>query len=385
MEKVYLDNGATSYPKAPGVARAMINYIEKIGTNINRGGYKSAYSAAEVVLDTRERLCSLFNYSNSKNVIFTQNITQSLNFIIKGFLRYGDHCIVTSMEHNAVMRPVMQIHKKGVEYTRINCDIQGRLNPIDVLNSVKENTKAVIMTHASNVCGTILPISEVGEICRQNNIKFILDSAQTAGTVGIDMDRMNIDALAFTGHKSLLGPQGIGGFIITDEMADIMEPLISGGTGSMSDSEEIPPFMPDKFECGTINIPGIFGLNEALKYIKKESIENIRDRELKLTNMFINGVKSINKLRLVGIDVVEGRTAVVSIDCENQDNAEVSYLLDKDFGIMTRCGLHCSPSAHKTLETFPQGTVRFSFSHFNTEKEIKYAIDALNKILKESA
>ena len=382
MERIYLDNGATSYPKAPGVAKAMIHYIEDIGTNINRGGYKSAYSAAEVVLDTRERLIKLFNYSNSNNVIFTPNITYSLNFLIKGLLKPGDHCIVTSMEHNAVMRPVMQMYKKGVDFTKIKCDIEGRLDPKDIEKHIKENTKVVIMTHASNVCGTIMPIYEVGKICKKHNIKFVVDSAQTAGAFNIDMKEMTIDGFAFTGHKGLLGPQGIGGFIITDEMAEIMEPLVSGGTGSMSDSEEIPPFMPDKFESGTINIPGIFGLNEALKYIEKEGIESIREKELELTRLFIKGVKTLENVRLVGIDGTEGRTAVVSIDCKDRDNAEISYLLDKDFGIATRCGLHCAPSAHKTLDTFPQGTVRFSFSHFNTEQEIEYTIDVLNKILK---
>ncbi|WP_373000154.1 aminotransferase class V-fold PLP-dependent enzyme [Lutispora sp.] len=382
MKRVYLDNGATSYPKAPGVAKAMIDYIENIGTNINRGGYKSAYSAAEVVLDTRERLIKLFNYSNSNNVIFTPNITYSLNFIIKGLLKPGDHCIVTSMEHNAVMRPIMQMHKKGVDFTKVKCDIKGRLDPKDIEKNIKENTKAVIMTHASNVCGTIMPIYEVGEICKKHNIKFVVDTAQTAGAINIDMKKMNIDGLAFTGHKGLLGPQGIGGFIITDEMAEIMEPLVSGGTGSMSDSEEIPPFMPDKFECGTINIPGIFGLNEALKYIEKEGIENIREREIELTRAFIESTKTLENVRLVGIEVTEGRTAVVSLDCRDRDNAEISYLLDKDFGIATRCGLHCAPSAHKTLDTFPQGTVRFSFNHFNTEREIQYAIEALDEILK---
>jgi len=382
MKRVYLDNGATSYPKAPGVAKAMIDYIENIGTNINRGGYKSAYSAAEVVLDTRERLIKLFNYSNSNNVIFTPNITYSLNFLIKGLLKPGDHCIVTSMEHNAVMRPIMQMHKKGVDFTKVKCDIKGRLDPKDIEKNIKENTKAVIMTHASNVCGTIMPIYEVGEICKKHNIKFVVDTAQTAGAINIDMKKMNIDGLAFTGHKGLLGPQGIGGFIITDEMAEIMEPLVSGGTGSMSDSEEIPPFMPDKFECGTINIPGIFGLNEALKYIEKEGIENIREREIELTRAFIEGVKTLENVRLVGVEVTEGRTAVVSLDCRDRDNAEISYLLDKDFGIATRCGLHCAPSAHKTLDTFPQGTVRFSFNHFNTEREIQYAIEALDEILK---
>jgi len=382
MKRVYLDNGSTSYPKAPGVAKAMIDYIENIGTNINRGGYKSAYSAAEVVLDTRERLIKLFNYSNSNNVIFTPNITYSLNFLIKGLLKPGDHCIVTSMEHNAVMRPLMQMHKKGVEFTKVKCDIEGRLNPEDIEKNVKENTKAVIITHSSNVSGTIMPLYEVGQICKKHNIKFIVDSAQTAGAFDIDMKKMNIDGLAFTGHKGLLGPQGIGGFIITDEMAEIMEPLVSGGTGSMSDSEEIPPFMPDKFECGTINIPGIFGLNEALKYVEKEGIENIRTKEMELTKAFIDGIKTLENVRLVGIEGTEGRTAVVSLDCRDRDNAEISYLLDKEFGIATRCGLHCAPSAHKTLDTFPQGTVRFSFNHFNTEKEIQYAIEALEKILK---
>jgi len=382
MKRVYLDNGSTSYPKAPGVAKAMIDYIENIGTNINRGGYKSAYSAAEVVLDTRERLIKLFNYSNSNNVIFTPNITYSLNFLIKGLLKPGDHCIVTSMEHNAVMRPLMQMHKKGVEFTKVKCDIEGRLNPEDIEKNVKENTKAVIITHSSNVSGTIMPLYEVGQICKKHNIKFIVDSAQTAGAFDIDMKKMNIDGLAFTGHKGLLGPQGIGGFIITDEMAETMEPLVSGGTGSMSDSEEIPPFMPDKFECGTINIPGIFGLNEALKYVEKEGIENIRTKEMELTKAFIDGIKTLENVRLVGIEGTEGRTAVVSLDCRDRDNAEISYLLDKEFGIATRCGLHCAPSAHKTLDTFPQGTVRFSFNHFNTEKEIQYAIEALEKILK---
>lgn len=382
MKRVYLDNGATSYPKAPGVADAMMDYIVNIGCNINRGGYKSAYSAAEIVLDTRESLCKLFNHNNSKNVIFTQNITQSLNFIIKGFLKPGDHCIVTSMEHNAVMRPIVQLVKNGVEFSRIQCDSKGRLESRDLLKHIKNNTKAVIITHASNVCGTILPIKNIGKICKENGIKLVVDSAQTAGTINIDMESMYIDALAFTGHKGLLGPQGIGGFIITDEMSELMEPLVSGGTGSMSDSEEIPPFMPDKFECGTINIPGVFGLNAALNYIEKEGIDSIQKREMILTDLFIRGIKDIDKAMLIGIDGIVGRTAVISIDCINRDNAEVSYLLDKDYGIMTRCGLHCAPSAHKTLDTFPQGTVRFSFSHFNTENEVEYAIDALNNILK---
>lgn len=382
MDRIYLDNAATSYPKAPGVGEAVKHFIDDIGCNIKRGVYKSSLSAEEIVFDTREQICRLFNFDKAENVIFTQNITQSLNFLMKGFLKRGDHCIVSSMEHNAVMRPLAQLNAEGVEFSRIQCDSFGRLNPEDITEQIKSNTKAVIMTHASNVCGTVLPIYDVGKICKEKGIRFIVDSAQSAGTLELDWKRLNADAIAFTGHKGLLGPQGIGGFVVSDEMANEMSPYITGGTGSFSDSEEQPEHLPDKFESGTPNIPGIFGLNMALKYVFSIGTENIRLNEMKLTDAFISEVSDIKGVMLAGLEGTTGRTAVVSLDFKDWDNAEIAYILDKEYGIATRCGLHCAPSAHKTLGTFPQGTVRFSFSHFNTMEEIRYTVDAINRIIK---
>lgn len=382
MDRVYMDNAATLYPKAPGTGEAVRHFIEDIGCNVKRGVYRSSLSAEETVFDTRERLCRLFNYDKPENVIFTQNITQSLNFILKGFLKPGDHCIVTSMEHNAVMRPLAQLKASGVEFSRVQCDITGRLMPEDMEKEIKRSTKAVIMTHASNVCGTIMPVYQVAKLCRDRGIELIVDSAQSAGVLELDFRELNEGAIAFTGHKGLMGPQGIGGFVVGDRLAKAMEPYITGGTGSFSDSEEQPDYLPDKFEAGTPNLPGIFGLNTALKYLEEVGLNNIYARELELTKAFMEGVSGLKAVRLAGLKDTKGRTAVVSLDFTERDNAEISYLLDSQYGIATRCGLHCAPSAHKTLETFPQGTVRFSFSHFNTMEEISYAIDAINKVLK---
>lgn len=382
MDRVYLDNAATSYPKAPGVSYAVKHFIDDIGCNVKRGVYKGSLSAEEVVFETRELICRLFNFDKSDNVIFTMNITQSLNFILKGLLKSGDHCIVSSMEHNAVMRPLMQLAGEGVEFSRAQCDLCGRLNANDIEALIKDNTKAVIMTHASNVCGTVLSIYEIGEICKEKGFFFIIDSAQTAGTLPLDFQQLNADAIAFTGHKGLMGPQGIGGFVVSERLADVMNPYITGGTGSFSDSEEQPEYLPDKFEAGTPNIPGIFGLNAALKYLDSTGIDNIFSKEMKLTGKFINEVCNMRNVALVGLEDTMGRTAAVSLDFRGKDNAEISYELDREYGIMTRCGLHCAPSAHKTLNTFPQGTVRFSFNHFNTMEQIIYTVDAINKILK---
>jgi cysteine desulfurase family protein len=380
MKKVYLDNGSTSFPKAPGVGQAVMEYIEKTGCNINRGGYQSAYSAAEIVLDTREKLCKLFNTRNSKNVIFTPSVTYSLNFIIKGLLKPKDHIIVTSMEHNAVMRPLAQMKRKGLEVSVAQCNEKGELNPKIMEQFIKENTKAIIMLHASNVCGTLLPAQSVGNICEKHSLKFILDTAQTAGVFNVDAQSMKIDAVAFTGHKSLLGPHGIGGFIVTDEMAEMMEPIICGGTGSISDEENMPSFLPDKFEAGTMNLPGIIGLHAALEYIEKTEIDNIRKREMELTKLFIDRIKNMEGIQIVGKEDTENRAAIVSLNFIKKDNAEISFLLDRDYGIMTRCGLHCAPRAHKTLKTFPQGTVRFAFGHMNADEEVLYAADAIHKL-----
>ncbi|NLM20950.1 MAG: aminotransferase class V-fold PLP-dependent enzyme [Peptococcaceae bacterium] len=382
MNRVYFDQAATSFPKAPGVGDAMKYYLENVGANINRGVYSSALSAEEIVLETREALCRLFNFQKPKNVIFTMNITQSLNMLLKGLLKPNDHCIVSSMEHNAVMRPLLQLGSLGISFTRVKGNSQGFLDPQDLIKALQENTRAVIMTHASNVCGTILPLKEIGKICKNHGLIFIVDSAQTAGSLTIDLQDDNIDALAFTGHKGLLGPQGIGGFLISTQLAQEMDPLFAGGTGSLSDREDIPPFLPDKFEAGTPNIPGIFGLHRALAYLEKEGIENLQSRAMELTGLFLEGVQDLKNIKLIGPPGLKDRTAVVSLDFTGKDNGEIAYILEKDYGIMTRSGLHCAPSAHQTLGTFPQGTVRFSFSHFNTTEEINYALQALSNIAK---
>ncbi len=378
---IYFDNGSTSFPKAPNVGKAMEEMIDKGAFNINRGGYEGAYDLEGIVYDARELICELFKFPKSSNVIFTPSITYSLNFFIKGYLKPGDHVIVSSMEHNAVMRPLVQLEKVGVEFDIAEGDREGNVTVEAFEALIKENTKAIITIHGSNVCGTIVPIEKIGQLCKKNNIAFVVDAAQTAGVLDIDMEGYNIDFLAFTGHKSLLGPQGIGGFIVRDELASKISPVIAGGTGSISDSEEPPMFLPDRFECGTLNLPGIIGLYTALKYIKSVGTDRIKEKELSLTDYFIEEVKKFNNIEIIGKKTMENRLGIVSLDFKAMDNAQVAFLLDSLYGISTRVGLHCAPRAHKTLGTYPQGTVRFSFSHKNTKDEIDACINALRNIV----
>ncbi|QOR35205.1 aminotransferase class V-fold PLP-dependent enzyme [Clostridium sp. 'deep sea'] len=382
MRSLYLDNGATSFPKAPGVAESMSNYLLNVGCNINRGAYSASYEAQNLVFETRELICDLFNFNKPENVVFTKNVTESMNVLIKGLLKEEDHVLVSSMEHNAVMRPLKSLHSRNVDFTRIACNELGELNCDDIVNNIKPNTKAIIMTHASNVCGTIFNLKKVGSICKQKGLFFIIDSAQTAGFLDIDYQLLNADAIAFTGHKSLLGPQGTGGFIVNDKMVKAMSTLIEGGTGSLSELEVQPEYMPDKFEAGTLNIVGIYGLNVALKYLAKVGLKTIREKELYLTDLFLKGLSNMPNVKTVGKKSIVGRTAIVSVDFYKNDNGIITHQLNKEYGIMTRSGLHCAPSAHKTLGTFPNGTVRFGFSHFNTKTDIEYALDSISKILK---
>ena len=383
MKDIYFDNSSTSFPKAPNVGRAMGEFIENGAFNINRGSYEGAYEAGSAVLDTREMLKDLFNCPNSKNVVFTPSVTYSLNFFIKGFLKPGDHVLVTSVEHNAVMRPLVQMEKLGVEFDAVPCDEEGGVTADDFRAYIKENTKAIITTHASNVCGTIIPIEEIGALCKEKGLVYAVDTAQTAGILNIDMQKANIDFLAFTGHKGLLGPQGIGGFIASDKLEGLIDPVISGGTGSLSDSEEIPDFLPDRFESGTLNLPGIIGLHQALVYLKEAGIDNMRNEKMEITKYFLDQVKEIDGVKVAGKKTVEGRLGVVSIDFEGFDNSIVSFYLSSKYKIMTRVGMHCAPRALKTLKTFPQGTVRFSFSHFNTKEEVDVCIDSIKTILSD--
>lgn len=383
MSKIYLDNAATSFPKPKEVADAVYEYMTEIGANINRGGYEAAYDLEGTVFETREMLVSLFGGSDCKNVVFTKNVTESLNLVLKGFLKAGDHVLCSSMEHNAVMRPLVQLEKQGIEFDRIPGNDKGELC-FDMLEGmIKANTKAIVMTHASNLVGTINPIADVGAIAHKKGIKFIVDAAQTAGVFPINMKEMHIDALCFTGHKSLLGPQGIGGFILDEDMIGLIEPLISGGTGSISHTEEVPSFMPDKFEAGTMNLPGIVGLHAGLKWIEGKGMDAIRSHELALTKRFLDGIAPLEAdglIKIIGLKEIEGRAPVVSIQSLNIDSADLAFRLDSEYGIATRVGLHCAPNAHKTLGTYPEGSVRFSFGVFNTEDEIDTAIRALNEI-----
>lgn len=392
VKRIYLDNASTTFPKPREVPEAMCRYMTETGSNINRGCYDRAYETEELVYETRQMLSSLFDGGDCRNVVFTKNVTESLNVILKGFLKPGDHVIVSSMEHNAVMRPLVELSRAGVSFSRARCLSDGHLAGAEALEEIlKPNTRAVVMTHASNVCGTMMPYRLVGEFCRKHGLKFIADTAQTAGVWPISMEEMKIDALAFTGHKGLLGPQGIGGFLLREDMVSQVEGLILGGTGSVSYTEVMPDFMPDKFEAGTMNLPGIIGLHAGISWIQKTGMEQLRNHELTLTEQFLKGLKSMDpdekRIRIAGIGP-EGndgmtagqRTGVVSVQTLRRELSETAYHLDADYGIMTRVGLHCAPSAHQTLGTFPTGTIRFSFGWQNTPEEVEAALEALDKL-----
>ena len=384
MNYIYLDNASTTFPKAPDVASAMADYITNYGININRGSYALAYDVEDIIYTTRQRLHTLFNGHDPSHVIFTQNVTMSLNMVIKGLLKAGDHVLVSSMEHNAVMRPLTQLLDKGITFDTIPCDSTGSIQMDSIEPLIRPNTVALIINHASNVCGTIQPLKSIVPICKAHNLQFIVDAAQTAGVIPIDVKACHIDALCFTGHKGLLGPQGIGGIILTKEMAQNLTPLIVGGTGSFSHLETMPTHMPDAFEAGTLNLPGIIGLNEGLAYIESQGMENIHNHELALTQSFLEGLQSIDGINIVGKQNIQDRTAVVSITIDGMDPANIAYELESTYHIMTRVGLHCAPRAHQTLRTYPEGTVRFSFGYANTHKDVESALSALNTIVKSS-
>lgn len=377
---VYLDNAATSYPKAPGVASAMADYVEKVGATINRSSYASAQEAGLVTLSLRERLCRLFNHPDPTHAVLTPGATAGLNMVIKGLLRPGDHCLVSSMEHNAVMRPLVQLEREGVAFERIPCDAQGRLRLEALPGMIKLNTRLVVMAHGSNVCGTVQDAEAVGKICRERGVPFALDAAQTAGHIEVDFERFGLSALVVPGHKGLLGPQGIGALLLDADFARRLTPLVAGGTGSASDSEELPGWMPDRFESGTPNMPGVYGWEAALGWLENTGIETLENHEKTLSKRFLEGIYGLKNVKLYGITVPERRTGVFSVGFLNCDNAEAAWRLEREFGILTRCGLHCAPSAHKTLGSFPEGSVRFSTGWANTEADIDAALLAITAI-----
>ncbi|MBR2894851.1 MAG: aminotransferase class V-fold PLP-dependent enzyme [Oscillospiraceae bacterium] len=380
MRNIYLDNGATSFPKPPSVAEAMTRYLTEIGASINRGVYASAQDAGMTTLLLRENLCQLFHHSDPTHCILTPGNTVGLNMVLRGALKPGDHCLVSSMEHNAVMRPLNDLLAHGITFDRIPCDQDGRLQIDKIPAMIRPNTKLAVIAHASNVSGVVQDAAAIGKLCKECNIPFVLDAAQTAGHWPIDFKDWSLAALSVPGHKGLMGPSGIGALLLSQEFAKTLTPIFTGGTGSASNSETQPDYMPDKFESGTPNLPGIYGLHAAVSFILETGVENLRLHETTMTKRFLDGLTKIPNVRLAGPKTLENRVAVISLDFLNLDNAEVAFTLEQEYGIMTRCGLHCAPSAHKTLGTFPQGTVRFSPGYFTTNEEIDITLQAIRTI-----
>lgn len=380
MNTIYLDNGATSFPKPPAVAQAMLQYMTEVGASINRGVYGSAQAAGMTTLMLREGLCRLFHHSDPTHCVLTGGNTMGLNMVLRGWLRPGDHCLVSSVEHNAVMRPLHDLAEQGVTFDRIPCDRDGHLNPADIPALIRPNTRLLVMAHGSNVSGAVQDATAVGSICHEHGIPFVLDAAQTAGHWPIDFEAMHLSALSVPGHKGLMGPSGIGALLLSADFAKNLTPILTGGTGSASDSEAQPDYMPDKFESGTPNLPGIYGFHAAVDFILDTGVEALQVRERQLTKYFLDKLRDVKDIRLAGPWDLENRVGVISVDFAQVDNAEAAYRLEQDYGILTRCGLHCAPSAHKTLGTFPQGTVRFSVGHYTTEAEIDTAVQAIAEI-----
>ncbi len=377
---IYLDNAATSFPKAPLVSERMKYYLDSVGVSINRGVYAAAQEAGLEALTLREQLAAFFHHPDPTHVILTPGNTAGLNFVIKGCLHPGDHVLVSSMEHNAVMRPLVQL---GIDFDRVPCDGDGFLQEDQVEALIRPNTRLFILNHASNVCGTVQNAEAVGKLCKLHGIPLVLDAAQTAGHVPVDFEAFGLSALSVPAHKGLLGPQGIGALLVTPDFAQGLDPLIAGGTGSLSDSEDLPPYMPDRFESGTPNLPGIYGWSAAMDYVNQIGLHNLRSHEEALTLRMLDGLKGLPNLRLVGTGDMARRVGVIAVDFLKEDNAQIADRLEQEFGILTRCGMHCAPSAHKTLNTFPQGVVRFSVGYGTTEEEIDQALAAIAAIVKE--
>ncbi|PKL18884.1 MAG: cysteine desulfurase [Spirochaetae bacterium HGW-Spirochaetae-5] len=380
---IYFDNAATSWPKPVSVIEAMNRFNLDIGSNPGRSGHHLSVESGRLLYNTREILAELFGVSDPLRIAFTSNITHSLNIIIMGMLKPGDHVITTSIEHNSVMRPLRELESRGLELTVIPCSSAGLFDPDNIHKYIKSNTKLIITTHSSNVTGTILPVTEIGKIASQYGIPYCVDSAQSAGVLDIDVVKSHIDILCFTGHKGLFGPMGTGGLYIKKDLEKAIAPLMYGGTGSRSELEIQPDFMPDKYESGTLNTIGIAGLYAGVKFITDTGLSAIHAKENSLLKRFITGVSGFKKTILYGAENPDDRTAVSAFNIEGLTPSDVSYYLDEQYGILTRPGLHCAPSAHKTIGTFPSGTNRISFGYFNTPDEVDTAIRAIHELTKQ--
>ncbi len=378
---VYLDCAATTRQKPPQVLKAVVQYASEVGVSHGRGTYKSGIEANELVYGTRAALAQLFHIQRSDRILYMKNVTEAVNTALKGFLKSGDHVVLSSVEHNAVIRPLNKLKAdRGVDHSLVAANNSGRLNPYDFEKALKPHTKLVCLTHASNVTGNLNPVEEVGALCAKKGIAFLVDAAQTAGAVPLDMQALNVDFLCLTGHKALMGPPGTGALAVSSKWN--LDSFIEGGTGSNSDREEQPQQWPDKFESGTQNYWGLAGLKAAVEFLQKTSVMAIRKKEEALTLQFLKEVEKIRKIKVYGLPSasIKEKVAVVSLNIEGRDPSEVGFELDEAYGIMTRVGLHCAPLAHRTIGTYPTGTVRFSFGYYNTPKEVETAVKALKEI-----
>lgn len=376
---IYLDNAATSFPKPDVVIKKMMEYMQNIGATSGRGAYKSAIESDRLIYNCRKMICKVFNGSDPAKVIFTSNVTEGLNIVINGFLEEGDHVIVSSLEHNAVWRPLKTLERdRSIEISMVDCTSEGITDYNDVEKLIKSNTKLIVFTHASNVLGSIQPIREIGEIAKKHKVKFLVDSAQTAGAYPIDVKKDNIDILGFTGHKSLLGPTGTGGLLINCDIT--MNPLKSGGTGGDSKYPYQPDYFPNRYEAGTPNVAGIVGLGEALNLIYSVGIENIRKKEEAIIEYAIERLSSVEGIEIYGPKKSDKIVGVISFNIKNIEGEEISYKLDSQYDIMVRTGLHCAPTAHKIIGTGNTGAVRIGIGYFNEKNHIDILVEALNKI-----
>ncbi len=377
---IYLDNAATTMHKPQCVIDAVVQAMSSMG-NAGRGANDASLSASRMIYDTREKLCSLFGGDNPKQIVFTNNSTESLNIAIRGLLNPGDHVITTMLEHNSVLRPLYEMEKRGVRLTIVKSDKKGRLCIDDIENAICDDTKMIVCTNGSNLTGNYIDVGAIGEIAHKRGVLFVVDASQTAGVFPIDVKKMNIDVLCFTGHKGLLGPQGTGGMYVREGLE--IRPLKSGGTGVQTYNKEQPKEMPVALEAGTLNGHGIAGLHAALSYLEETGIDTIREREQQLMRKFYEGVKDIPEVTVYGDFDQKERCAVVPLNIGDYDSGEVSDALLVDYGISTRPGGHCAPLMHEALGTVEQGAVRFSFSHYNTDEEVDTAIRAIRELAQE--
>lgn len=383
---IYLDNAATSWPKPPEVLAAMTRSFNDVGGNPGRSGHRLSIEAGRLVESTREAVAEFFHADDPLRVVFTANVTEALNLALCGLLRRGDHVITSSMEHNSTMRPLRMLEKDGVELTVVACAPDGTLDINRVEAAIQPNTRLIALIHASNVTGTLLPVAEAGRIARKHGILLLVDSAATAGAVQIDMERDCIDLLAFTGHKSLLGPTGTGGLVI-GERVDVaaMRPLKYGGTGSHSSSEEQPAFLPDVFESGTLNVIGLTGLNASIRWLQERGIQALEARHQDILRRLLTGLSEIPSVTVYGTRNPAQQLATIAFNIGGISPSEAGFVLDDEFGIMCRIGLHCAPAAHRTIGTFPGGTIRFAPGIFTSNEDVQNALDAVRQLTRRSA